>query len=242
MDKPIIGISGSVIIDHDKAFYGSNRSYVNENYVEAVIKNGGVPFIMPVSDNDDVIEAQLAHVQGLILSGGHDVDPTLYNEKPQPALGDIWPKRDHFDELLLKLAEKRGIPVLGICRGAQLINVAHGGSCFQDQSYRDQETQEHVQDIVASQPTHGMRVDKDSKLAAILGKTTFDVNSFHHQILKEIGTGLKPCAYANDDICEGFENASGTVIGVQWHPEMMCSNPDTAFMNNLFRYVIEQAK
>lgn len=107
MDKPIIGISGSEIIDNGGIFPGYRRSYVNEDYVDSVVKNGGIPFIIPFTESDEVIKEQLNHVQGLILSGGHDVDPHLYNEEPLQKLGAIWPERDHFDMLLLKLAEER---------------------------------------------------------------------------------------------------------------------------------------
>ena len=126
--KPIIGISGSVIIDDSGIFPGYRRSYVNEDYVDSVIQNGGIPYIIPFNENEEVIKEQLLNVQGLILSGGHDVDPHNYKEEPEQKLGDIWPERDQFDMLLLKLAEENGVPVLGICRGAQIINVYHGGT------------------------------------------------------------------------------------------------------------------
>ena len=127
MNKPIIGISGSVIIDNGGIFPGYRRSYVNEDYVDSVVQNGGVPYIIPFTEDDEVIREQLNYVQGLILSGGHDVDPRFYREEPLQKIGATWPERDHFDMRLLKLAEENGIPVLGICRGAQIINVAHGG-------------------------------------------------------------------------------------------------------------------
>ena len=122
MTKPLIGVSGSVIIDDGGIFPGYHRSYVNEDYIDSVVKNGGVPFIIPFTEDDDVIKQQLDNVQGLILSGGHDVDPHLYGEEPEQKLGKTWPARDRFDMRLLKLAEEKGIPVLGICRGAQIIN------------------------------------------------------------------------------------------------------------------------
>ena len=114
MTKPIIGISGSVIIDDGGIFPGYHRSYVNEDYVDSVVQNGGVPYIIPFTENDEVIREQLNHVQGLILSGGHDVDPRFYGEEPMQKIGATWPERDHFDMRLLKLAEENGIPVLGI--------------------------------------------------------------------------------------------------------------------------------
>lgn len=242
MTKPIIGISGSEIIDDGGMFPGYRRSYVNEDYVDSVIQNGGIPYIIPFNENDDVIKEQLDNVQGLILSGGHDVDPHLYGEEPEQKIGPTWPARDHFDMRLLKLAEEKGIPVLGICRGAQIINVAHGGSLYQDLSYRSEHTLKHSQNHTPSLPTHGMKVDENSHLAKILGKTSFMVNSFHHQLLKEIALDLVQVATASDGVAEGIENKEGTVIGVQWHPEMLHRNKKVAFMNNLFKWVIDNAK
>lgn len=178
----------------------------------------------------------------MILSGGHDVDPHLYGEELLPKIGETWPARDHFDMLLLKLAEEKGIPVLGVCRGAQIINVAHGGSLYQDISYRKELTYKHEQGNTPALPTHGMKVKKGTKLAKVLGKTDFMVNSFHHQLIKKVAPDLIESAVAPDGVPEGVENKAGTVIGVQWHPEMLHRNPDTAFMNNLFKFVINNAK
>lgn len=242
MSKPIIGISGSVIIDDGGIFPGYHRSYVNEDYVDSVVQNGGVPFIIPFTENDEVIKAQLDHVQGLILSGGHDVDPHLYGEEPEQKIGEIWPARDHFDTLLLKLAEEKGIPVLGICRGAQIINVAHGGSLYQDLSYRSEKTLKHMQGHTPDLPTHSVKLVEGSHLAKILGKTEFMVNSFHHQVIKSIAPDLIESGVAPDGVPEGFENEKGTIIGVQWHPEMLHRNKNVEFMNNLFKWVIDNAK
>lgn len=242
MTKPIIGISGSEIIDDGGIFPGYRRSYVNEDYVDSVVQNGGVPFIIPFTEDDEVIKMQLEHVNGLILSGGHDVDPHLYGEEPEQKIGATWPARDHFDMRLLKLAEEKGIPVLGICRGMQIINVAHGGKLYQDLSYRSEHTLKHMQGHTPSLPTHGMKVVEGSKLAEVLGKTEFLVNSFHHQIVKTVAPDLIEVATAPDGVPEGIENEEGTVLGVQWHPEMLHRNKNVDFMNNLFKWVIDEAK
>lgn len=242
MKKPVIGISGSEMRDSSGSFAGYRRSYVNQDYVDAVIKNGGVPYIIPFNEDEEVIKAQMSHVQGLILSGGHDVDPHLYREEPLPKLGQTWPARDKFDLLLLKLAEEAGMPILGICRGFQLINVAHGGSLYQDISYRTGTTLKHDQVSTPSLPTHGMHAESGSHLAKVLGETDFLVNSFHHLLAKDIAPDLIASAKASDGVVEGLENAAGNLLAVQWHPEMLHNNPAVAYQNNLFKFVVDNAK
>lgn len=242
MTKPVIGISGSVLIDQGGIFPGYHRSYVNEDYVDSVVQNDGIPLIIPFNADDEVISAQLDQVEALILSGGHDVDPRRYNEQPLGKLGQTWPARDHFDTLLLKLAEEKQIPVLGICRGLQIINVAHGGSLYQDLSYRKELTLKHSQDHTPDLPTHGMKVEADSRLAKILGQTEFDVNSFHHQIIKDVAPDLRAVATSPDGVVEALESENEDLIAVQWHPEMLHRNADVAFMNNLFKWLIKTAR
>ena len=142
---------------------------------------------------------------------------------------------------LLKLAEKRGIPVLGICRGAQLINVFHGGSLYQDLKYYPVPTLKHWQgDTPWWQATHQVKLVKDTHLAAIFDQVPrLRVNSYHHQLIKKVGKGLKVNALAQDGVYEGIENETGTVLGVQWHPEMLRNHQ--AEMNRLFDYLIKCA-
>lgn len=240
MAKPIIGISGSEIIDDGGIFPGYRRSYVNEDYVDSVIQNGGIPYIIPFNEDDEVIEQQLLNVQGLILSGGHDVDPHNYGEEPEQKLGDIWPERDHFDMRLLKLAEKNNIPVLGICRGAQIINVAHGGSLYQDLSYRKEETLKHSQGQRPTLLTHTVETVAGTKIAELLGKAKLQTNSFHHQLIKDVAPEFKVAARATDGVVEAIENDDASIIAVQWHPEML--HRVVSYQNNLFKHIIEHAK
>lgn len=242
MSKPIIGIAGSEIRDAKGPFYGYRRSYVNEDYVDSVVQNGGIPYIIPFTANDEVVIGQIEHVQGLILSGGHDIDPHLYGEELQPNIGEIWPARDHFDMLLLKIAEEKGLPILGVCRGAQLINVAHGGNLYQDTGYRKEKTLKHNQGHTPDLPTHGVKLKEGSLLARTIGKTEFLVNSFHHQLIKDVAPDLREVATATDGVPEGLENEQGNILAVQWHPEMLHKNPNTPYMNNLFKFVVENAK
>ena len=141
MKKPVIGISGSLIIDSSGSFAGYKRSYVNNDYILSVIKNGGIPFIIPFNENEEVIKAQIEMVDGLLLSGGQDIAPKNYGEEPTPKLGDIFPERDDFEYGLLKAALEAKKPILGICRGSQIINTYFNGSLYEDLSYIGTEAQ-----------------------------------------------------------------------------------------------------
>lgn len=239
MKKPVIGISGSVIIDGSGNFAGYRRSYVNEDYVQSVIRNGGIPFIIPFSEDEDVINEQMNFIDGLILSGGHDVSPRYYKEDPHQKLGGIYPERDEFDFMLLKKAEERNIPVLGICRGFQLINVYFGGTLYQDLGERDGFTLKHNQVKTPDMPSHMVKIDKESKLHALTGKDEIMVNSFHHQIIKEVGNSLNIAAIASDGVIESVEHKDKNIFGVQWHPEML--HRKVKEMNLIFRNIIELA-
>ena len=238
--KPIIGISGSIIIDDSGIFFFFRRSYVNDDYIDSVIQNGGIPYIIPFNEDEEVVKEQLLNVQGLILSGGHDVDPHNYGEEPEQKLGDIWPERDKFDMRLLKLAEENGIPVLGICRGAQIINVYHGGTLYQDLSYRKEKTLKHSQGQTPTLLTHTVKTIAGTKIAELLGKKEMQTNSFHHQLIKDVADDFKVSARCVDGVVEAIENEDASVIAVQWHPEML--HRVVHYQNNLFKYIIDNAK
>lgn len=240
MKKPIIGISGSIIIDNSGMFPGYKRAYVNDDYVQSVITAGGIPFIIPFSQDKSVVEMSVQHIDGLILSGGHDVFPLNYNEEPDGRLGEVFPERDEFDFTLLEAAKKKQIPVFGICRGFQIINVAHGGTLYQDLSSREEKCIKHSQGHSPSLGTHSVKIEKDSKLASIIG-TDMRINSFHHQIIKDVAPSFKAVAHAVDGVVEAIEsNVGEPIFGTQWHPEMMAATNSS--MLNLFKYFIELAK
>ena len=240
MKKPVIGISGSLIIDSSGNFAGYKRSDVNNDYILSVIKNGGVPFIIPFNENEEVIKAQMEMVDGLLLSGGHDVSPRNYGEEPTPKLGDIFPERDDFEYGLLKAAVEAKKPVLGICRGSQIINTYFKGSLYQDLSYIGADVLKHNQVCFPSQVTHSVIVDKTSKLFEIFGEEKFMVNSFHHQAIKEVGHGLVKMAEAPDGVIEAVEKTDYPfLVGVQWHPEMLHESVEK--MNKLFERFIKEA-
>lgn len=221
MSRPLIGVSGSIIRDNGGAYVDLRRAYVNDNYLKSVERSGGTPAILPFTENDEVVCELMEHVDGLILSGGHDVSPLAYGEEPLQGLGDIWPERDHFDMMLLKEAERRNLPVFAICRGMQVLNVYRGGSLYQDLKYAKVQMK-HSQGQTPGLATHTIEIEADSRLAEILGVTTCVVNSHHHQTVHREGKNLRITARAKDGTIEALEDPSRSwFIACQYHPEMM---------------------
>lgn len=225
MSKPLIGVSGSHLVDESGTFAGYHRSYVNDDYIRSVIEAGGVPVILPFSGEDKVVREMMHHVNGIVLSGGHDLYPLNYGEEPLQGIGAVWPARDHFDFLLVEVAEQLGLPIMAICRGHQIVNVYHGGSLYQDLRYDKNCFIKHAQNQDPATPTHTLEVAADSRFAQIIGDTTFVTNSHHHQTIKKVGKGLRVTAKAKDGTIEALEGTgSNYLMCYQFHPEMMSVN------------------
>lgn len=240
MKKPIIGISGSLFAESSGNFAGYNRSYVNHDYIMSVLKNGGIPLIIPFNEDPDVIKAQVDCIDGLILSGGHDVDPKNYNEEPLQKCGVTFPERDEFDFKLIEYCKNKKIPILGICRGHQIINVYHGGSLYQDQSYCKESYVRHWQIKDTKLVTHSVDIEKNSILDTMFDINEFMVNSFHHQFIKDVSPDFKITARAKDGVIEAIEsNSYPFLVGIQWHPEMLYESVES--MNNIFKIFINKA-
>ena len=221
---PIIGISSSIIVDNSGSFAGYMRAYVNKDYVDAVIRAGGVPLIIPFSVDKEVIISQAQLIDGLILSGGHDINPYNYGQEPSQKIGEIFPERDIYEMILLEESKKRDIPILGICRGFQLINVAAGGTLYQDLSLIPGNILKHNQVSNPTLKTHKIEIKENSFISSIFGKETM-VNSFHH----------------SDGVVEAIEHKTYKfLVAVQWHPEMLAVNCEKARV--LFSKFVEEAK
>ena len=238
--KPLIGISAN---------YGDNNSKLAENYYKSVVAVGGVPVIIPVTDNLATIEAIVGRLDGILLSGGGDMHPRYYNEDPIPENGTPDELRDRYDVALIKSAVEYQLPVLGICRGMQVINTVFGGSLYQDINvqYADKQPMCHSQNEERSVTTQTASVVTDSLLYSIVSCNTLPINSIHHQAVKRIADGFRAVAFADDGICEAIESLYYPILGVQWHPEHL-SEADAAgehFDNphrKIFGWLVDEAK
>lgn len=222
MNKPLIGLIGGVIIDQGGLFPGYERSYVNSDYVKAVVEAGGVPVILPPITDQEAIRIQLECVDAVIITGGIDVNPLVYGEEPMEKLGQVQILRDEFDLAVIKEVVEQNKPVLGICRGLQMLNVAFGGTLYQDLSYNQDSYIKHVQNTAPDVPGHSIDIVEGTKLYGLLGAKTV-TNSFHHQAIKDLGQGFRIAAIAKDGVIEAIEREEGYIVAVQWHPEMMAS-------------------
>lgn len=189
------------------------------NYSEAVAQLGGLP-LMVGNLEPDLAGEVVASADGLVLTGGVDVDPSFYGEEPHPMLGIVDLPRDHFELALLHAASAKGIPVLGVCRGHQLINVAAGGTLIQHLPALGK-TVQHEQMEIGGAPSHGVALEPGSRLAQAFGAERVRTNSYHHQAVDRVGKGLRVVGRSADGVVEAVEGTEGSfVLGVQWHPEM----------------------
>lgn len=223
---PIIGILANIEKIEKEPFAGTERAVLHYSYIDAIAAAGGVPLLLPIVEDEASIQRQISSVDGLLLSGGYDVQPLLYGEEPHPALGFVYPKRDHYEIKALQAAYALQKPILGICRGLQLINVAFGGTLYQDVSqYTAASPLQHSQNTHGHYPSHTATVMQNTKLHAIVEKKTLLVNSFHHQAVKEVAPTFCINATAPDGIIEGIEKTQYPFfIAVQWHPERMANH------------------
>jgi putative glutamine amidotransferase len=227
--KPVIGIT---------CFHNwQERQYrLYDSYVHAIHKAGGLPIILPCLAEEADMLGHLDLVSGLLVSGGADVDPVFYGEEPTNDLGDLNPSTDAYDLPVLRMALKRNLPVLGICRGAQALNIAAGGSVIQHLPAVVSRVLKHSQAAPRHYVTHSVEVVANTLLSSILGPGTTRVNSFHHQAVARVAPSFRIAAVAPDGVVEGIESTFHPfVLGVQWHPEWMCgSTPNFDALFNAF--------
>jgi len=190
-------------------------------YVRALARAGAVPIVLPPLAVETV-PSLLSCLQAVCLSGGPDLDPAAYGAKPSPELGPTEPTLDAFELEVAKVADAMGLPIFGICRGAQALNVARGGTLHQHLPAVTDQSVDHRQTAPGWEETHALWIEPDSQLSQILGTNTPRVNSFHHQAVEQLGRGLRAVAWASDGTVEAIEDMSAHfVLGVQWHAETL---------------------
>lgn len=219
-------------------------SCIAETYIQAVLKGGGAPVLIPVINDIQALTAIVEGLDGLVMSGGGDINPLYMGEEPIPQLQDVDTYRDEYDLILLRLASNRQLPIMGICRGHQILNVAFGGDVYQDiHSQHDCKLLKHSQTQTREQASHSVVLhDRASKLRHILDEEkTVLVNSFHHQAIKEPAPEFIATASAPDGINEAMEHPEKEIFSVQWHPEAMAANDDEQMLK-LFRYQVEASR
>jgi putative glutamine amidotransferase len=234
---PRIALSGVL-----RTWDAAERTGVNGAYVRSVLGAGGVPIILPPLLDAALVERALDGIDGVVLTGGEDIHPGLYGAEPSPHLYPPSRERDLFELGLFAAARERALPILGICRGIQLVNVGLGGTLFQDLPSERPSSVAHDPGGARQARTHEVRLEPGSRAAEALGRTRVAVNSFHHQAIDRLGTGLVATGWTEDELIEAAESEdrSTWLLAVQWHPEEMHADM-AAPERGLFRALVEAA-
>ncbi|MBN2501604.1 MAG: gamma-glutamyl-gamma-aminobutyrate hydrolase family protein [Anaerolineales bacterium] len=236
MQKPVIGITPRIIVKEQFPMIGSPRSYIR-----ALTAVGALPVVLPVGVSVNVLDELLDQLDGVVFSGGGDIETERFNGLPHEKIYDINPERDQMEIDVTEMVLRRKMPFLGICRGIQLLNVALGGTLYThildqlpgalDHSFKDGRAPEEI--------IHTIRLEPGSCLAQIIGEPEIEVNSLHHQGVWEIGEGLTATGYAPDGLVEAVELPDYPFgIAVQWHPEWL---PEQAHATRLFEAFVTAA-
>ena len=234
MRKRRIGVTTNLLLNDKGYFAGEQRCSISRDYVLSLEKAGAIVVLLPVMKEEEDIQAQLEGLDGVVLAGGADIDPYLYGESVHDCCGPLIPEVDRYYLNVIHIAEKIGLPVFGICKGIQAVNVAYGGTLYQDLPTERPQSVQHSQNTYRYYPTHSITVEKDSFLYPILGESC-RVNSFHHQALKDVPDCLKVIARSEDGVVEGVQKKEGSfLVAVQFHPEMM-GQADNKTMISLFQ-------
>ncbi|ERJ13120.1 gamma-glutamyl-gamma-aminobutyrate hydrolase family protein [Haloplasma contractile] len=239
--KPLIGILTS-----NKDFKGKIHSAIYYDYVNSIHKAGGAPILLPLINDQSVIEPVVSKLDGLLLPGGIDLHPKFFNQEIKPLNGRINEEQDLFDLAVIETARKHGLPIFAICRGHQVLNVAYGGTIHQDISYDPDwdGSINHEQDkteLAYHLPIHDIKIKENTILHSICEGNMLSTNSFHHQVIDKLGNGLECVARSSDGVIEAIESTVDTyVVGVQWHPEKMVDYYEKHL--NLFKRFVEACK
>ena len=233
----IIGLSGNLLYENNSI----PKAFVNRSYVDSIVRAKGIPTIIPIIEDEEIIKKMLESVDGIIMTGGVDVHPFRFNEEPIEKIGTISAERDDFDFTVMKYAAEMNKPILGICRGIQVINVYFGGTLIQDIPSQRSSNILHSQTAEYHVATHKIQIVKDSIIYDMLGENS-EVNSFHHQAIDKLDKDFKVTATAKDGIVETIEykKKDSFILGIQWHPELMSAK--NVKMQNIFDMFVEVCK
>jgi putative glutamine amidotransferase len=229
-ERPLIGIAVGRIPINDRFIDGTQR-----DYGDRIADAGGFPLQL-LGRSDLPLNTILPHLDGIVLPGGGDIAPELYGAEPAAESGGVDIERDRAEIALFGAALAAGLPILAVCRGIQLVNVARGGTLVQHLPAVTSEP--HLIVERRRELVHTVRIDPKSELADIIGADDLGVNSLHHQAVDRVGRGLEAVAWAEDGTIEGLEDRDRRVIAVQWHPEQL---PDQPREMRLFAWLIEQS-
>lgn len=231
--RPVIGISCS---------WSETEASVLNTYLNSVMMAGGLPVIIPLTADSEILAAQLENVDALVMTGGEDFDPLTFGQEPAQGLAGVVPQRDQYDLTLIKAAAQ-GLPILAVCRGLQGVNIAFGGTLYQDiPSTYPAKYIKHRQTSPGKFGSHTITIEPDSELSKILGTQKTVVNSLHHQAIDKLAPGFKVTARATDGIIEAIEKMDGAapILCVQFHPEGMTNGGDKEMLK-IFQYIVNQA-
>lgn len=232
--RPIIGISGSYITDKQQIL-------VKETYTSAILQAGGLPVLLPTVKDESYIDAMLDSIDGLLLTGGGDVDPGCYGDARIPECGEPTPLRDAFELSITRKARARRMPIFGICRGVQILCVACGGKLFQDiPSAMDMPRERHYQDEPYSRLHHEVQLVKGGLLNRITQMECIKTNSMHHQAIRVIGSSLVVDAVSAEGVTEAvYDTQNEAIFGVQFHPEYITHELESG-AKAMFEYFIQK--
>jgi len=231
-NKPVIGVTCHVDTGgKDDIFPGRALNYIDRTYSDVLIANGMLPFLIPVNEDLNYIEEILGSIDGLLCTGGGKIPDHILNQKEIPGLSKTAPQRYNFEKKLFSMALQLDLPILGMCRGMQMLNEVQGGSLYLKISEEVPLSLEHNQTILGMRledPYHEIVLENDSHLARIFGKTKLCVNSWHSQSVKEPGKHLRAVARSRDGVIEAVESEVNTfVLMTQFHPELMVKKDET---------------
>jgi putative glutamine amidotransferase len=236
--KPLIGISCGTF--HDRAWCPPSYGH-RQTYVDAVLRAGGAPLLIPPVTDEATLRVLYERLDGILLAGGGDIAPSNYGDQPHEKLGLVDAARDESELPIARWAVAEGKPLLGICRGVQVINVALGGTLYQDIPTQISPSLSHTLSYEREDWTymaHEIRIAPDSRFARVMGVQAMTINSLHHQSVRDLAPGLRAVAWAPDGIIEAVEGQGGSfLLGVQCHPEALQAAADTRWQSLFLAFI-----